>query len=258
MDLKGQYFDERFTATTIKHPELPFFHSCDAIYLQAILTSGELKPRPCKVYGEDLLYLFYGKPAYKSGELTNSTLNHMMPLCFIINNNAVTTIKRIIPFDSGAFDGYSDHLHKSMTREEFQLTPSKEAINKTVDYFFAGNDLYFNGVAKKEIIFDPIHFQIESYHSIITNGSKSNVDDRKASLEVQLDYSIAVNKSNIEAVILPKSLALSPTIKDVLIDSLGIDVIPITNYGVAAKDYYVHVLEKTKNYLIGKKLLNGT
>ncbi|MEO8403284.1 MAG: hypothetical protein ABI480_01760 [Chitinophagaceae bacterium] len=258
MSLKTQFLDERFITTVIKHPPLPFFHCCEAFHLQDIMDSGKLSPLPCKVYGEDLLYLFYGKPAYKSSELSNSRLTFMMPICFIINNNAVSTIKRAVAFDSGAFDLYSPFLHKNMTREQFLVSPTKDALNKMVHYFFNGNDPYFTGDAQKNLDYDHIHFQVEGYHSIITGVHKTIEDDRKGSLEVQLDYPIALNEANIEAIILPEVLALSPTIKHIITNTLHIPMIPVKNYGVVSKDYYVHILEETKKLLIKKKLLNGS
>ncbi len=76
-------------------------------------------------------------------------------------------------------------------------------------------------------------------------------------MEVQLSIAIPVNNSTIEAIILPKMLAESPTVKKVISDDLNIKMISIKNYGVTARDYYVHLLEKTKGYLVEKKLLNG-
>lgn len=256
MGLKGKYLDERFTTSVVNHPPLPFFHSSEAVNLQAIFDSGELQPRYCKVYEEELLYLFYGRPAYKSCSTTNSRLSFLMPVVFIINYDAIDEIRRAVAFDSGAFRLYAEHLHDNMKPEEFYLTPTKETLNKMVHYFFNGNDPYFHGEANKTLEFDSIHFQLEGYHSIITSTHKMGVDDRKASLEVQLDYSIPLTNKHIEAVILPKYLANSATIKGIM-DSLQIPVITIKNYGVASRDYYVYILEKAKEYLVGKKLLNG-
>src|SRR5687768_5724141 len=106
MGLAVQYLDQRFSSTVLNCPLLPFFHCCEAVFLQSILDSEQLEPRYCNEYGEHLLYLFYGRPAYKSGEINNSRLTFMMPLCFIIKHDAVNLIKRIVAFDSGAFPMY--------------------------------------------------------------------------------------------------------------------------------------------------------
>lgn len=257
MSIKEQFLDERFNTSVIAHPALPFFHTCEAIYLQSILDSGELQPRYCGVYGEELLYLFYGKPAYKSADPANSRFNYMMPVIFVVNNEAVKTIKRAVAFDSGAFNHYTDHyLHKSMKKEEFYLTPEKGTLNKMIDYFFSGNDGHFEGIAKKNLDYDPVHFQLEGYHSILNSDHKTDVDDRKATIEIQVDYSIALNNKNIEAIILPKHLAESPTIKKYITDTVAIPTVPIKNYGVAARNYYVYILEEVRKLLIEKKLLH--
>lgn len=255
MSIRNQYLDQRISTGAMVHPALPFFHSCDSAYLQDILDAGELQPRQCKLYGEDLLYLFYGRPAYKSADAGHSRLLFMMPVVFIVNYHAVTTVKRAVAFDSGAFPMYEGCLHKSMKLKEFELTPTKDSLHKMIDYFYDGNDPYFNGEAKSGLKYDPVHFQVEGYHTILTGNHKTEVDDRKASLEVQLDYSIALNKNNIESIIIPKHLANSPTIKNML-DAAQIPMIPITNYGVGSTNYYVYILEQVKRHLIQKNLLN--
>jgi len=257
MAIKNQYLDERFTLVPNIHPALPFFHTCEALHLQSILDSGELQPQYCDVYKENLLYLFYGKPAYKTSELKHSDLNFLMPLCFIINYDAVSSIKRILAFDSGAFKRYSEHMHNAMKPEEFELTPTKDTLNKMVDFFYDGNDPYFNGQVKKEVKFDSIHFQLESYYSLISSGSRDEVDDRKSTFEVQTEDPITLNNKNIEAIILPQMLAESPIVEDKLKKALGIPLISIKNYGVASQLYYVNVLEKAKDFLVTQKLLNG-
>jgi hypothetical protein len=257
MALADQFLDQRFLSPATTHPPLPFFHCCEAKFLQSILDDLALVPRYCGVYNEDLLYAFYGKPAYKPGKPINSRLTFMMPLCFIVNHDAITSIKRLVAFDSGAFPMYKDHLHESMTRREFELTPLKASLYKMVNFFYEDNDAYFNGQAKKVVDYDPIHSQLEGYHSLLITDHKTEVDDRKASLEVQLDRPIPINSSTIEAIILPKSQAESPIVKGILFDTLHIPLITITNYGVMSRDYYVDVMEKTKQFLVGKKLLNG-
>jgi hypothetical protein len=180
-----------------------------------------------------------------------------MPLCFIINHDAISTIKRLVAFDSGAFKMYSPYLHTSMSRKEFELTPLKESLYKMVNFFYENSDAYFNGRAKKDVVYDPIHSQLEGYHSLLISDHQTDIDDRKTTIEVQMNQPIPINSTTIDAIILPKNLAESPTVKGILSDDLKIPLITITNYGVMAKNYYTDMMEKTKEFLIGKKLLNG-
>jgi hypothetical protein len=258
MALQDRYLDERFTVTGAALPLLPFFHTCDAFYLQQILDAGELRPRLCDVYKEPLLYLFYGRPAYKSGERQNSRYPFLMPMCFIVNSDVVRSMKRLLPFDSGAFHRYKDFMHGAMTLDQFRLTPVLDSCDKVVNFCYGNNDAYFMSNAKKEIIYDQAHFQLTSYHSIISSEHKMDLDDRKASLEAQLEVPIAINNINIEAIILPKMLADSEEFKCIITDRLNIKMIPYDNFGVVASLYYVEILQLARQYMIDKKLLNGS
>jgi len=253
----NKFFDQRFdTSCLTGYAPLPFFHSCDSVYLQAIIQDRQLRPQYCNIYKEELLYLFSGKPAYKSNQSKSSWLTSYMPMCFIISFEAIQTLRRVVAFDSGAFSKYSDWMHPSMTLDQFYLTPNKAAILKTVEHFYESNYAYFIGKARHEIFHDPIHFQLESYHAMIRNVGKSDVDDRKSCIEVQLNHAIKLNSTNIEAVILPGNLINSPLVKKTLIDELGLTLIPITNYGAPSPHYYGKILEIARSFMVDKKLMD--
>jgi hypothetical protein len=258
MGLQNRYLDERFTVTGAPLPRMPFYHTRDAFWLQEILDSGELRPQECDVYKEDLLYLFYGRPAYKSGERMNSRYPFLMPVCFIVSPDVVKVMKRLLAFDSGAFPMYQAFMHNSMTLDQFRLTPVIDSCDKMVHFCYGDNDAYFLGNVKKEIVYDPAHFQLASYCSIIGSDHKMELDDRKISLEAQLDVPIAINNTNIEAIILPSMLANSSEISSIISDKLKIKVMPYDNYGVVSSSYYGTIMQLAKQHMIDKKLLNGS
>ncbi|GAA4334943.1 hypothetical protein [Flaviaesturariibacter amylovorans] len=256
MGLSDQFLDERIVAAGAAHPALPLFHCFEAIYIQRILDSMQLKPRLCNVYHEELLYLFYGKPSYKSAN-DNSNPGYLSPVCFMINWNAVPSIKRALAFDSGAFDRYDGFFHKSMGREEFQLNPNIDAIRKIIDFFYYSNTRYFKGQARQELPpYDQVHYQVEGYHSLITSSRESTTDDRRATIEIQLDYPIDITSDNIDAIVLPEHLDKSPTVRRIL-DGLSIPTLSYSDFGVASRNYYVHLLDKVQKLMIDKKLLNA-
>jgi hypothetical protein len=255
---QGIYFDQRFDTSIEALLPLPFFHSCDAIHLKSILDYGAVKLMPCKEYGEDLLYTFYGKPGFKSSNSRNSRAGYLMPLCFIVRYEFVTGIHRAVAFDSGAYNIglYKDHLHKSMKLHQFHLTPEKDSLRKMVQYFYESNEKYFVGEPKGVIDYDPLHTPIESYLSILRCTYQTEFDDRKGCLEAQLKYEIPIHKDAIEAVIMPSHLMTSPTVQRKIIDQ-GIPVLPVLNYGVAQGNYYVHVLELTRSFLVQNRLMKN-
>jgi hypothetical protein len=253
-----KYFEERFTSVPTNQPELPFFHTCDAFYLQGILESRKLMPTECEVFDkEKLLYLFYGKPAYKSSKSDSSKLLSWMPVCFILAHGSIKTVKRICAFDSGGFKEYSDCMHRGMTIQDFLMTPNLDSIQKTVDYFYESNKSYFSCSPKTQLDYDRLQFQVESYHTLISDGTGHRRDDRKASIEIQLDYDFELNKDSVLAVILPEHLAASPLVENIIKGEWGAEMITFENYGVASSNYYVHLIEKTKDFYLKHKLLHG-
>ncbi|WP_183564736.1 hypothetical protein [Mucilaginibacter sp. SP1R1] len=252
-----RFFEDRFTAVSNNQPELPFFHSFDAFYLQGILESKMLLPRECKVFNnEKLLYMFYGRPAYKSAAEEASSLLSRMPVCFMFKPAAVTGIKRVCAFDSGGYPLYESFMHPGMTVNEFMMKPEVTSVQKAVDFFYDDNFNYFTGMPKDRVEHDPIEFHVESYHNLIKDGSVNKRDDRKASIEIQLDHEIVLAPGMLSAVILPSNLVPSPLVQRVIKDELGAEIISIPNYGVAGKGYYALIMEKTKELLIKNNLIN--
>lgn len=120
----ADYFDEKLNVHNITKEMLPFFHSCDAFFFRSIIIGKKLTPTKCTVFeNEDLLYLFYGRPAYKASNLLSSRLSSMLPVSFILKSDCVDDIKRIAPFDTGAFHKglYKDYIHPSMHMQNFFL-----------------------------------------------------------------------------------------------------------------------------------------
>jgi hypothetical protein len=257
MSFKKQYLDEYITVATPSYPVLPLFHTCDAFYLRNILENGAIMPQLCDVYNEDLTYTFYGKPGYKSRLEKNSKAGFLMPVCFIINSSFISTVKRMLPFDSGGFSRYAPYLHEGMRRDDFQLTPSMSVLQQVLEFFYDSPDAYFLGKPKEKIVFDPIYSHVEGYHALISTNNCEESDDRRACFEVQVENPIPINNQAIQAVILPSHLALSPFVQNNLIHKHNIPVMQIPNYGVISSQYYVHYLEKVKEFLILKKLING-
>ena len=63
-------------------PLLPLTHLTDAYRFEKAHQTDELQPRDCKVFGEPLLYLFYGRPSYRvHPDEQPSGLAHYLPVC---------------------------------------------------------------------------------------------------------------------------------------------------------------------------------
>jgi hypothetical protein len=252
------YFDDKYENISPIPKLLPYFHSCDAFVFKKILEDKKLLVSECKVFNnEKLLYLFYGKPAYKSSNTDSTKLNSNLPICFILNSEYICNIKRIIPFDSGAFECglYKEYLHPHMKLEYFLMHPEQKSISKTINYFYESNGNYFMFKPKEQIQYDPLDFEIESYHNLIKGVSRSSADDRKASIEIQLDQNIEINSDALKAVILPSNFTLSSLVQKVLIEECNAKIITYENYGVGSSLYYTKILDLTKDYLTEQELV---
>jgi hypothetical protein len=255
---KAQFFDEKFNFSVKAQGLLPFFHSCDAFFLTSILEQKKLAPAKCTIFkNEKLLYLFYGRPAYKSSIKEAAGLHSLLPVSFILNADAINDIKRIAPFDTGAFKFglFKEYIHPGMKLDTFFLTPDKKSISKTVSYFFDTNEQYYASKPRKQVEFDVLHFEIESYYELLKGVGKGKVDDRKASIEIQLQSGIPLNNKTVEAVILPENFLSSKIIRQKVINELKAEVITYEAFGVPSNHYYTEVLSLTKSYLTKKKYL---
>ena len=76
---------------------LPFVHTSDGLGLRSILREGELQTEPCPVFDDEpLLYLFYGRPAYRvNSQVLSSAIDAYAPVCFILRPGSVKAPRRI-------------------------------------------------------------------------------------------------------------------------------------------------------------------
>jgi len=81
---------------------LPLVHTTESYYLKKIVGSGIVEARRCNVFrNEKLSYFFVGRAAYKR-ELHQEAEYWELPACLVFSF-FIDGVKRIYPFDSGAF-----------------------------------------------------------------------------------------------------------------------------------------------------------
>lgn len=249
------YLDERLIIASplATRPAMPFFHTCDGFYLQKVIDSGSLIPTKCPEYGEDLLYLFYGRPAYKKKDGDPSKLSFLMPVCFILDYNAVTAIRRIAPFDTGGFKEYNGFMHQAAQRDEYLLNPDKKSIEKFLGFFYESNEHYFKGRPKELVTYDRAHHQLESVHNIMKDCGKCSGDDRKYTIELQLTDPIPLDAGLLQAVILPDVLKDSLTYASAF-NRWGVPMLDYETHAIASDQYYADILGIAKKFMTDQKM----
>jgi hypothetical protein len=261
MEQQPKSLDEKMGGNTQKEKLLPFFHSCDAFVFRKILKDRALSPSICDVFNEELLYLYYGRPAYKSSITSNNRLDAFLPVSFILKSEQIQDqdITRIAPFDTGAYKNnlYKDYLHPKMEMSSFFMQPDQAAIHNMVHRFFASNKEYFSGKPKVGVEFDPLEFEMQAYYALINGVAQSSIDDRKATIEVQLSRPLELTRDTLEAVILPEHFLSAPLVTDVLHDGCQAELITYESFGIQSGHYYTERLRLTKEYLIRKNYIHG-
>jgi hypothetical protein len=173
--------------------------------------TGNLEAKPCKYFGEKLLYFFFGRPAYrlrdgndKSDQITRS------PFVFVLNPDYVVP-KYVFPFDSGAaLSGKYSGEDPTLTLLDYELDASVDGARRHLNWAFDSVDDYLNGRLKADILSDVDEFEssVRGYVTIAHQATKSInyvdlYDDRAASIELSTAKNIDIKKA-VDLAIIPK------------------------------------------------------
>jgi hypothetical protein len=200
-------------------PRLPLMHTTNSWHFRTILATATLQPTWCDVFKEDLLYLFYGRPEYKPSHERPPT-SHLggASICFILSPDCLSSIKRIYPFDSGAFARqlYKAQLLDGMTLEDFSLPAVADIPPRVVRSFFGSNENYYFGNAVESKSIDPLEYEVQCYYNLIREQGTADYDDRRSSIEISTTASITLSDTSVKAVVLPKNLLDSTSVNTTL------------------------------------------
>lgn len=205
-------------------PTLPLVHTTDWYDFRSIRNSGEMNPVACPVYGEDLLYFFYGRPCYRKHlAMDPVSLGSLHLVSLIFDASTLPTPRRVMPFDSGAFRAglYAADLHPGMELTHFELEPTLSAAARAVTRFYETNVGYFRSKVRKDVVHDCDDLEVESYLSIVATLGKSVVDDRRSAIEVQIADVVRLSTSKVLAVILPEQFLDHPHVDHYIRSTLG-------------------------------------
>ncbi|WP_156385657.1 hypothetical protein [Devosia sp. Root685] len=187
-------------------------HTTDSYRFAEVLLSGELKPTPCAVFGENLLYLFLGRPAYKTRKQSNDNLTFDLPVAIILNSNTdIGTPARVYPFDSGAFERglYKTYFHDETILEDFELFSEQISSDKYISHFYSTKREYFGGTSRKNVELPFDGFEARGLHEMARAIADPGVDrdlpadERSSSVELQTRNAVSLS-GNTLAVILPQ------------------------------------------------------
>jgi hypothetical protein len=187
--------------------ELPLVHTTKCFHLPSIQSSQAIRPRPCDVFGEPLVYSFYGRPAYRDPSATSPVRDiGFYPICFVFRPGTISIRpKRLYPFDTGASQKglYKPAIEPGQALVAYDLLATMESARRIVHGFFDVDEDYLSNKPKAGLLFDSKEGEASSYYQLINGGGHSDCDDRSSAIEVQTDQDIDLSTGTLMAVVLP-------------------------------------------------------
>lgn len=221
-------------AGTTAAEELPLVHTTRCEILPYIVATHELRSvTRCDVFHEYLIYLFYGRPAYRHalGSEPSGNLD-LCPVAFVFKPHTVGSMaKRVFACDSGGIHKghFETHLHPA-DRDEMQLDTTLDSARKLVTLVFGDNSSYFLGKAKVAL---PPEFESGTpaarFHALLTDTGTIAGDDRRSAIEVQMDSPVALDH-HLLYVVLPKDKLNEAGIREVILQTWQADPIGYNVY----------------------------
>ncbi|NFV78583.1 hypothetical protein [Magnetospirillum aberrantis] len=233
-------------------PPLPLTHTTDLYRFRSILETRTLQPRPCKVFGESLLYLFYGRPAYRPNQrVGNTSQNAYRPVCLLLGPSTAPPPRRAYPFDSGAFAGcvFERHMHNDMELSSFELFPLPDSARKVVSTFFGDNRAYYHGQARPDPRLPNFQFEAQSYHSLVADKAETPYDGRRGSVELQMSDEIKLMRQTVLAVALPNDFCDEAAILETIVKDWGADLLPYPSYHASPAEDVRGIFDVVAEYL---------
>jgi len=206
-----------FDKTELK--TLPLIHTTEGYHFREIIDNGiDLKPKKCRVFEEKLLYLFYGKASYVKSQPFFSTLGPYFPVTFLINPESSINIKRIFPFDSGAFSHkvFGNYIPDKLELASFKIEDKNldlKAASNIVKAFYKNNENYFQNISRDDLNIRSLNFEVEAFVNMINSKENTPFDERSSTIEIQIEQDLNLIENTL-AIILPSVFMEDPKIKD--------------------------------------------
>ena len=197
-------------------PELPLVHTTEYYRLASIQADHTIGTD----FQEPLVYLFYGRPAYRDCSRTTpawkaddddkdkSAMIGFYPICFVFSPGSILNNKparALYPFDTGAAHaGLYKPCIEPCHVDGYSLKPATiENARRVVSCFFGTNENYLSSRPKADLHFSSGEGEASSYCKLINGGGHPDCDDRCSAIEVQVAEKLNLRNGVLTAVVLP-------------------------------------------------------
>jgi len=238
--------------------KLPWCRTIDAYTFRDIAKSRVCGPVHCKFFKEELVYLFYGRPAFRAAEKDLANGN-VAPVVLIFGADLDKRGARMFPFDSGAFKQkrYEPSMHPRMKLGDFELGCEENAPAKHVAAFFGSNRSYLKTRPVVPARNYAGEFEVAALvHLFSGRGKNKDTDDRRLTMELQLRDGIDLNERSLLAVIYPDEIEGAKWFGEFAAKQQGLMLLPYeVHEDKIAKDYQALLEDRSADVLRAKRLL---
>ncbi|WP_143748355.1 hypothetical protein [Mesorhizobium carmichaelinearum] len=231
---------------------LPIVHTTDAYITRKSIETGKLSISPCDRFeGENLLYFFVGRAAYKKN-LPEEVEYWELPSCLVFDFQ-VKNAKRLYPFDSGAFKTkrYPNYV-SMMDLDDFSMAPTSNNVERAIGAFFQSNLNYYRLAARRRADFEYDHDvgvldeEIKALYKLIEDKSR-RMDDRRFSIELQFEESFMFSDRKPLLIIIPETYLKNQKYVDKIYRTgETIETYPV--YPLRKDYYYYAIYEKLDSF----------
>lgn len=222
--------------------ELPLVHTTRCGKLDELRISHQLREPDCDVFGEPLVYFFYGRPAYRS-LLGRDPGTHfeLLPIGLVFRPGTVSNVvHRIFACDTGAIHG--GYLEPSVHRTDLfdlELTPSIESARRLVPIIYGTNRDYFSThVIPAVPQITPADDVAYRWYQLIKGPGIPTCDDRMMAIEVQVMGPVSLLDSLLY-IVLPSELLENSEIRATIFHQWKCDPLAYDVYRATAPiEYY--------------------
>ncbi|WP_137102606.1 hypothetical protein [Azospirillum argentinense] len=235
---------------------MPLVHSTRAHFIKHIMREERVIASPCDVFTKDRLnYFFVGRPSYKFDGDSAEAEYWELPCCFIFDFNSINGIKRIFPFDSGAFYNkrYPQYINR-MKMDDFNVSRVSRASERIIGAFFGSIDSYYHLKPKDKISFETefslgaFDEELRALHKLAMHSASTNFDDRRFAIEVQSEEDVDLNLNKPLAVVVPSVYYDDLTFRNHVEGKWGAQAISYPVFSLSVSQYYYAIYERVASF----------
>lgn len=199
---------------------LPLVHSTSAFSFYDICEGDELIAEHCEHFEKEIIYLFYGRPSYRTQNSVNSWVGFNHPFVFIFDPKLISDIQAVYPFDTGAFFGnfYSRFFDKKSKIGDFELPAALDSAKKLVATYYDNQNQYMLGHSDGNLNIPLSEFEARGVHELARLPpylTHDKMDERSSSVEIHADGPLSLPEA-VRAMVVPQCHMVQPEVINAL------------------------------------------